>query len=93
MQYIKVKWVHSHPDEPEWLYSELDDERWERRKVEVYADTTCSFANSDQATGTSKLSVEPIPTLEEIASDPQFIPQEITSQEFEDVWAKCHDSR
>ena len=34
MSYLKVKWNRSFPDEPMPLYSELDRERWEVRKVE-----------------------------------------------------------
>ena len=88
MQYIKVKWIHSHPDEPVWLYSELDAGRWETRKVEVFPDGTTGFAGPDEAVGTSKLSIEPLPTLEEIASDPQFAQEEVQRREFEEVWAR-----
>jgi hypothetical protein len=87
MKYIKVRWIHSLPDEPIWLYSELNDDWWEVRKVEVFADGTKGYANHSEALGTTKLSIEPLPAIEEIASDPQFVPTEITRQEFEDVWA------
>lgn len=90
MQYIKVKWMHSHRDEPMWLYSELNEDRWETRKVEVFPDGTCGFAGPGGAAATSKLSIEPLPTLEEIASDPQFSPQEISQQEFEEMWERRH---
>ena len=35
MTYIRVEWKYSFANEPVWLYSELDDLRWEVRKVEV----------------------------------------------------------
>ena len=35
MTHLKVKWIHSYPDEPVIIYSELDHELWELRKVEV----------------------------------------------------------
>lgn len=35
------------PDEPVMLYSELNDDMWETRKVEVYADGRSDFANSE----------------------------------------------
>ncbi|WP_409566395.1 DUF6881 domain-containing protein [Rhizobium leguminosarum] len=38
MKYIKVKWLHSSPDTPVLLYSELDSDMWEVRKVEAYAE-------------------------------------------------------
>lgn len=36
MKYIKVIWMHSFDDEPTELYSEIDDERYETRKVEFF---------------------------------------------------------
>ena len=89
MEYIKVKWIHSHPDEPAILYSELDENRWEIRKVEVFADGRVGFADSTEVTPSTKtkLSLKPLPTIEEIASDPQFQPVSITKDEFEAVWS------
>lgn len=89
MEYIKVKWIHSHPDEPTLLYSELDEERWERRKVEVFPGGLIGFATMTESTPLTKtkISLEPLPTLQEIASDPQFQPVEITKAEFEQVWS------
>ena len=90
MQYIKVKWIHSHPDEPVLLYSELDEDRWETRKVEIFPDGTTGFAGPDEQAGSSILAEVPMPTLEEIASDPQFVPQPVQRHEFEQVWARRH---
>ena len=88
MKYICVKWNHSFPDEPIWLYSELDDNRWEVRKVDVYGDGHQGYASEDESDESTELSEEPIPPLAEIASDSQFEPVEITQEEFEEVWAK-----
>ena len=46
MRYIKVKWIHSYPDEPVLLYSEIDDSGWEVRKVEVFPDGAYGYANA-----------------------------------------------
>ena len=88
MEYIKVKWVHTHPDEPVLLYSEIDENGWETRKVEVYTDGRVGFADSSETTASTntKLSLEPLPSIAEISSDPQFEPIEITKEEFEAVW-------
>jgi hypothetical protein len=88
MNYIKVKWIHSCPDDPILLYSELDAERWEKRKVEVFHDGHCGYASASESAGSTRLGEEPIPPLVEIASDSQFEPVEITKEEFEEVWAK-----
>jgi hypothetical protein len=93
MKYVKVKWIHSHPDEPVWLYSELNDDLWETRKVEVFPDGTQGYANQSEEVGTTKLAIEPFPSLDEIASDPQFLPEEITCEEFDSVWAQRRELR
>ena len=91
MTYIKVKWIHTFPDEPVDIYSELDNDRWETRKIEFFADGTNRYVGEDVASIDldSELSEEPIPSLIEIAADPQFEPVEITKEEFEVVWLKC----
>ena len=38
MNHIRVRWLHHNPDAPDLVVSELDGHRWERRKVEVFAD-------------------------------------------------------
>lgn len=88
MKYIKVQWIHDFPDEPAWIYCELNDDSWETRKVEVFPDGTMGFASQAESAGTTELSVGPIPPIPEIAADPQFDPVEIAPQEFEDVWAR-----
>jgi hypothetical protein len=86
MMYLKVKWHHSFSDEPVLLYSELDGEGWELRKVEVFPDGRMGYAGPGTAVGGTKLSKEPLPPLEQIAADPQFEPIAITGPEFNVVW-------
>jgi hypothetical protein len=47
MTYFKCKWNHAYRDEPVLLYSELDEERWETRKVEIFRDGKMGFASRD----------------------------------------------
>ncbi|WP_224368903.1 DUF6881 domain-containing protein [Hyalangium versicolor] len=86
MKYLKVHWHHSSADTPVLLYSELDAERWEVHKVEVYRDGRHEFACDSVTTGSTRLGEVPVPPLEEIASDPEFSPTEISKEEFEKVW-------
>ena len=86
MKYIIVKWQHQNPGEPTLLYSELDDAGWEIRKVEVFADGRVGYADRSGTNGGTRLSIEPLPSLIEIATDPQFEPREIAKDEFEKVW-------
>ena len=90
MKYLKVKWIHSKPEEPVLLYSELDEAHWEIRKVEVFKSGMMDFAHSEESSGTTRLGVVPVPTISEIAGDPEFEPVEITKGEFERIWSKAH---
>ena len=78
MVYIKVRWKHDDPNDPILLYSEMDDERWEVRKVEVFTDGSFGYADRATSRGTTFLSLEPLPTLLEIAAMPEFEPVAIT---------------
>ena len=88
MRYIAVQWHHNLPDEPIDLYSEIDDDRWEVRKVEIYRDGRIGYADSSEQRGDTRLGEVPIPSLDEIESDPEFTPREITAAEFDGIWAK-----
>lgn len=90
MMYIQVKWIHSSSSEPVVMYSEIDNDGWEIRKVEVYADGGMDFASSFESKGDSSLSKEPLPSLAEIAEDPQFELVEINQIDFERAWSRAH---
>ena len=90
MTYIRVRWIHEFPNDPVMLYSELDSERMETRKVELYDDGHCGYASTTECGGDTNLGELPIPDLSEIAEDSQFEPEEITQSEFEEIWKKRH---
>ncbi len=89
MKYMMVRWLHDFPSEPVVIYSEMDDARWEKRKIEVYRDGTVSFVGGNMFFGSSALSIEPLPPKEFIESDPQFEVFSIDAEEFENVWEKA----
>jgi hypothetical protein len=93
MRYQRVRWQHTYTDEPVDLYSESDDEGWETRKVEVFADGSMTLADDQTSTGNTFLAEVPMPAMEEIARDPQFQPSPITREEFEVVWQKARAAR
>ena len=86
MRYLKVRWLHEDPETPVLLFSELDEESWEVRKVEVFADGSADFADGNSETARTFLSLEPLPSIEEIARDQQFLPEIIGHAEFERAW-------
>lgn len=88
--YIMVEHIHTYDDLPVRVYSELDEQRYEVRKIEIFRDGSIGYAFDDIEVGPTGLGELPIPSLEEIAQDPYeiFFPKEITKEEFEKVWSE-----
>jgi len=87
MTYLRVKWLHQFSQHPILLFSELDDQRFEIRKVEVFHDGRQEFANENEEYGGTGLGVVPTLELDELAANPVFEPELIAQSEFEMVWA------
>ncbi|MFC4455254.1 DUF6881 domain-containing protein [Deinococcus sonorensis] len=83
LTYEVYDWHHEFEDQFVRLYSELDADRWELRKVEVFRDGRRRCVNSLWATGPTALADVQFSPLDEILSDPQFTGQAITQAEFE----------
>lgn len=62
MKYILVKWKRNDLEDPVLLYSELNDDRWETRKVEVYSDGRMGYADRERRSGDTSIGLEPVPT-------------------------------
>ena len=86
MNYICVEWKHDFADEPVTIYSEMDLQRWERRKIEVFRNGSVGLASPSAHFGDSYLSEAPLPSLDEINADPQFRGRKISSAEFRRLW-------
>ncbi len=84
--YLMVVWRHEHADEPVLLYSELDGERWETRKVEIFRDGRVGLASEEVEIGGSMLGDVAVPPLDEIAEEAEFEPRVIGEAEFEAIW-------
>ena len=87
MKYIRLKWNHTNPDEPVWIFSELDSDGKEVRKIECFRNGFCDVATATSSSGTAALVTLPLPDLKALARrDPEFEPVEITKVQFEEVW-------
>jgi hypothetical protein len=84
-RYMRVAWRHNFDDEPVTLLSEILDGE-EVRKVEIYRDGHADFADTTRATGSTQLSEMLMPSIEEIAEQEEFIPEEIDARTFETAW-------
>jgi hypothetical protein len=68
------------------LWSELDADRNEVRKIEIWADGRVGYAYGGVEVGGSRLGESPVPQLDIIAGDPQFEPEAISQSDFEKLW-------
>lgn len=89
MDYLKVQWAHDFPDEPVTFYSELGDDRYEVRKVQVYRDGRVEWADEDHETDTVGLSEVAVPSFEEIDDQAEFAAEIITADDFDAVWQRA----
>jgi hypothetical protein len=53
-------------------WSEIDDDGRERRKVDEYRDGRIDHADGERSTGTTRLSDQLMPTLDEINAQDEF---------------------
>lgn len=93
MTYPLVRWMHTFEDEPSVLYSELDEHRMERRKIEIFPDGRWGYADDEEEVGGSRLGEAPTPSVEQINADPEFEADEIGRDEFERLWAARKGAR
>lgn len=87
MQYLKALWHRAEKHDPIVLISELDDERYEVRKVEVFADGLLGFAGKQASAGGTRLGAEPVPGNSEILAEAEFSLEPIGREEFEKIWS------
>jgi len=86
MKYIRLKWNHTNPDEPVYIFSELDETGKEIRKIECFRNGFCDIADADRRSGSAALTTLPLPDLKVLTRDPEFKGTEITPEEFEHIW-------
>jgi hypothetical protein len=87
--HLKVQWHHDYPDEPVILFSEVGEDGYEIRKVQVFPDGQLEWADEYRETNRTGLSEAPIGTMDEIAAQEEFIPEAISRQEFEAIWQQA----
>jgi len=89
MKYYKIQWIHLFNDEPITIYSEVDKDMYETRKIEIYKDGKIGYAYEKIEFQGAGLSETPFPPLQELNGKDEheeLITSEITAGEFEDIW-------
>jgi len=90
--YIRVYWRHDKAEEPIDLWSELNAERFETRKLEIFRDGRIGYASTSEESGGTRLGDVALPSFSDIASDAQFEPEEVSKDAFESLWNKRRGS-
>ncbi|MEV0028519.1 hypothetical protein [Nocardia sp. NPDC050793] len=93
MEYIRVAWSHEFDNEPIEFYSEIGDDRYEVRKVQVYRDGRREWAAENRETDTAFLAEAPFPSIDEIAEQADLRVWSISAEEFEREWDAATSSR
>ena len=86
MEYLHVQWRSDLPHQPTDIYTELDDDRWETRKVEVFADGRIQYADGTDSTGKTDLGELPSPPLSERRHIDGLTTTVIDKATFEHMW-------
>ena len=81
-----MKWTHTSQDDPILIYSEINSDRLETRKVEYFVGGAVGLASRKFEKGGTKLGSEPIPAVAKIKEDSQFEAEEISDDEFNSIW-------
>lgn len=91
--YLKVRWDHETSDDPIVLYHEMDEQHRETRRIELFEDGRLQRADKADPDAPTSLSLELLPTLDEIRAQPEFAVAEIDRAAFEEVWRRALDRR
>lgn len=90
LEYLKVSWSHSYPDEPELIFYEVDlaHDRQCLRSIELFADSSIKSINNlyEQA-----IEITPIPAINEINQGiwgEELTATAISQEEFNSLFAQ-----
>lgn len=84
--WLRVEWTHTHKDEPYLVYSEIDPDRFEVRKVEYFVGGVVGIASRSVEIGSTQLGSVPVPETSKINEDAQFKAEEISEEDFNAIW-------
>ncbi|MGC7097261.1 DUF6881 domain-containing protein [Amycolatopsis lurida] len=84
--YVRVKWKHDSDDDPVWYLSELDEDGYETRKIQIYRDGRSEWADGNHETDSVGLAEIAFPGVDVVNAMPDFDAEEITAAEFGLAW-------
>lgn len=92
MRYLHVTWEHNLENQPRDFYMELNEERIQERVLEIFLNGEIAYATIDKEYNTFLAKeeypdIEEINSMEEIDSTEKFTANEITKEEFNELWS------
>jgi hypothetical protein len=88
MKYISCSWLHKNTEYPIMLLSELDNENYETRKIELYLDGKYGYADKTRSFNGTELGEKPVPEVREINLSTEFHCIYISYDIFDEYWTK-----
>lgn len=86
MEYIRVLSKGVGLGYPVEILIEVGPDGCARRKLERFADGRVALASARFAEGDTRVDDKPVPSLDEIDADPEFVARNMTRVEFERAW-------
>ena len=94
MQYVLVEWEHDMEDEPYLIYSELNEDRMETRKMEFYRNGL-SFSYGAERGHFDVLADVPFPSdlreIERQGAPGEFTARSLSPSLFYDIWNQTQE--
>lgn len=91
--YVKVRWHHDDDADPIVLFHEIGEGQRELRRVELFEDGRLLRSDKVEPDAPVSLSVEPLPSIDEIRTQLQFSVVEIDAAGFNAVWDRADEAR
>jgi hypothetical protein len=86
--YIRYRWDHNFEDDPVELWSELDEHRFELRKLEYFRDGSVGYADQLESSSRTQLGDQPVPHNAEIIAGGEFEELDVSEAAFEKRWKR-----
>ena len=94
MDYVLLEWNHDEDDEPYLIYSELDDARYEKRKIEFFRNGL-TFSYGAERGNEGALAPEPFPEdlrdLRPPEEEGELTAREISPGLFYEIWNQAQE--
>ncbi|MEU1277814.1 hypothetical protein [Streptomyces sp. NPDC005805] len=89
MEYWRVEWIHEFESEPIVIFSEIDEVRYETRKVQQYRDRASLKSDEFHESSDIGLSEIRLESIDEVNQQPDFRARVISRSEFEVAWGEA----